>query len=450
MAAVLNYIAEQRADLAAVGRSFSEAHSSSQVLLMTNAEMWDTMALSWAAPGSKPTIEEIADTWNALDLAACVVRLGLPLLPASMFKAMRKSIVTAVRKHAAEHPLLFVDGDAELELEASDNDAAANVPVESLSPPRAAAAARVVPPSPHRRSPRDNLSSRAAAAAAVAAMNAYMPQPRQASANMRAHASAAVAVPRRVASTAAFGAVSAAAAAAPRGLPSLLEQLADEDSDPSSDSSRSSGDEDTADEHNLLSRNAGRASKAEISHHLANAGIPRSFAKGFIRNAQYVADGRSMFQLYTELVASFPGDKQHCVRECLALARVLDALLKGDNRAALEAVCRRLGGVHTAAETGNWAMCERLESQSNTRSFVPESFMRSALKDVTRMAAVKKSVSSSGTGRSAAGAAGYSSSKGGKGRSSDSRPYSRRDNNSDTKGNGAGASYKKKGGSDPK
>ena len=36
-------------------------------------------------------------------------------------------------------------------------------------------------------------------------------------------------------------------------------------------------------------------------------------------------------------------------------------------------------------------MCERLESEAEQRSFVPDAFMRSALRSVTQMQAVKKS-----------------------------------------------------------
>ena len=104
-----------------------------------------------------------------------------------------------------------------------------------------------------------------------------------------------------------------------------------------------------------------------------------------------------MYQLYKEVTAAFQCESSR--RECLALSRILDALLRGDTIAALEHTCRRLGGVHTAAETGNWAMCERLESEAEQRSFVPDAFMRSALQSVTQMQAVKKSVADGATGK---------------------------------------------------
>lgn len=85
----------------------------------------------------------------------------------------------------------------------------------------------------------------------------------------------------------------------------------------------------------------------------------------------------------------------HCRREALAHARTLDALLLAPHdtrgvREALEHICRRLGG--TAATTGSWEMCDRLEAETSTHSFVPDYFMATALKQVTREQAIRKSV----------------------------------------------------------
>jgi len=194
-------------------------------------------------------------------------------------------------------------------------------------------------------------------------------------------------------------------------------------------------------------RSGGRLRKEEIEHQLALAGVQRSFATGFMQNAQFAAAGRSMFQLYTDVTSAFSQDARHSKRECLALARILDALLCKDLAAALEHTCRRLGGVHTAAETGNWAMCDRLETECEQRSFVPDAFMRSALKSVTQMQAVKKSVATFGGGK---GGAGGPSAFSGKGRG-DSRPRSTTkkeySQGGDNKGTGASTSQKKKGGS---
>jgi hypothetical protein len=192
-------------------------------------------------------------------------------------------------------------------------------------------------------------------------------------------------------------------------------------------------------------RHGGRLSRDETERHLAQAGVPRSFATGFLANARFAAGGRSMYQLYKEVTATFPHESSK--RECLALARILDALLSGDKTAALELTCRRLGGVHTAAETGNWLMCERLETEAQQRSFVPDAFMRSALKSVVQTQAVRKSAadgaaSFKGAPTKAASASGRQE------RRSAARP-NKKEFQKDTKEPGAGASHKKKGGSDP-
>jgi hypothetical protein len=441
LASVKDYIAEQLANLK--GSRFSDQHSSSQVLLLTEDEVWDDMAVHWAKPGANPNIEQIVATWEGKDLAGCVVRLGLPLLAPNAAKQMRASVSEAVRAHAKEHPELFADDGADSDGVAPVDGTASGTHTAApmvVSPPRVSAAAgHVAPRSPvtGRRSPRGNLSSRsAAAAAAVAALNVFAPGDTKLNQSSLKHLPSAAAAPRGVARGVA-GVAAAAVSAAPR-----LDLLDAGASDPSSDSDSSSDGEGAAgpsDGLSALLHRGGRMRRKDIDHQLAAAGVPRSFAAGFIANAQFAAGGRSMYQLYTDITASFPGDKQHCVRECIALARILDALLREDYSGALESVCRRLGGVHTAAETGNWAMCERLETESKQRSFVPDHFMRSALKSVTQMQAVKKSVANSGTGKGAAYSTG-----GGKGRGDPRSRPAKKDFNSDNKGSGAAASSKKK------
>jgi hypothetical protein len=182
----------------------------------------------------------------------------------------------------------------------------------------------------------------------------------------------------------------------------------------------------------------GRMRKEDVEHELGRAGCDRrSFAAGFVRNARFAAGGRSMYQLYKEVTASFAYESSR--RECLALSRILDALLRRDLVSALEHTCRRLGGVHTAAETGNWAMCERLETEAEQRSFVPEKYMRSALKSVTQMQAVKRSAVDV--------APGAANNKGGSGPSGRRHGGKRKSTNKDSAGkesNGTGPASQKK------
>jgi len=80
MAAAKDAAAAACAQMAAAAKGpYSSMHSSVQVVLLTDKEMWDTIAVNWCKPGQE-TIRAIVDTWEGRDLAACVFRLGLPVL----------------------------------------------------------------------------------------------------------------------------------------------------------------------------------------------------------------------------------------------------------------------------------------------------------------------------------------------------------------------------------
>ena len=121
------------------------------------------------------------------------------------------------------------------------------------------------------------------------------------------------------------------------------------------------------------------------------AGVSKRMCPGFIKNAKAASGGRSMYDLYKfEVTPRFKDASSHSKQECLALSRIIDAGLRDDMDSVLELACRRLGGVHTGAETGNWDMCETLENEAEQRSFVPAEFMASALKSVCRMQRIKQ------------------------------------------------------------
>ena len=423
---------------------YGKLHSSEQVALLGDAELWDTIAENWCKPG-KETISAIVATWEGRDLAACVSKLGLPVLYAkkNYESHMRRSVVEAVRKYAKEHPELFEaapdagqsDGAG---TEASDDQQEPCTP--SGTPP-----ARDVSAQSHRRSPRAPASSRSLAAMGMAALQG-LPAVTVGS----GHGAPGAAVSSSPSTGKARIRSSRSKGAAAVDV-SLLDAGAGESEEPS-DPSGSDDDDDSdwsphSDSGSSALHRDGRMRREDVEHELARAGVSRSFAKGFVRNAVYAAGGRTMYQLYKEVTAAFAHESSK--RECLALSRVLDALLRGDSAAALEHTCRRLGGVHTAAETGNWAMCERLETEAEQRSFVPDTFMRSALKSVTQMAAVKKSAADGAAGKGAFSKAASASGRGE--RRSPAKPYKKdfqkdRENN---KENGASTSQKKKGGSGP-
>lgn len=440
---------------AAASGPYSKMHSSDQVLLLDESELWDTVAENWCRPGAE-RISDIVDTWEGRDLAACVYKLGLPVLYAKKNYQlhMRRSVVEAVRAYARAHPELFAapEGASDESEQDAEPARAAVLPAPAPPPPALPAPAPPAhaaslpqarsPPQtpPHRRSPRAPASSRSAAAMAMAALQ-QLPA-----------VSAAAARAGPPAGGGRHGAAPPPPARRARAPPDLrlLDAGAGESDEPDEDDT-GDADSDWAPESDPLAaslRRGGRLRGEDVEQQLAQAGVPRAFATGFVANARFAAGGRSMFQLYKEVTATFTGESSR--RECLALARILDALLRGDRSAALEHTCRRLGGVHTAAETGNWAMCERLESESEQRSFVPDAFMRSALRSVTQLQAVKKSAADGAAGKAAWSKAAPASGRGE--RRSSAKPNKRefhRDRDT-PKDSGAGASHKKKGGSDSK
>lgn len=216
-------------------------------------------------------------------------------------------------------------------------------------------------------------------------------------------------------------------ASIPPALPKvdLLRYAAEDDDDPDDPSfsspsgSDGENDRDWAQDSDdaaaaLSARRGGRLRRDEFDSRLAETGVHRrSFAEGFLRNALAAAAGRTLHQLFKELTAQWDASV-HCKREALAHARTLDLVLQLPRKMrgvsdVLEHVCRRLGGVQTAALSGSWDMCDRLESETSVKNFVPDYFMSTALKQVTREQAVRKSAaeslnagkrpSSQGTGR---------------------------------------------------
>ena len=118
---------------------------------------------------------------------------------------------------------------------------------------------------------------------------------------------------------------------------------------------------------------------------------------------------RPFSSLWKEL--SVDWSSVHSAKECVHIARVLDAMIAEDLELALELLCRRLGAVDMGARTGNWALCEELErgSASSSQSFLPRHTIASALKTVNAFSAAKNGGTSSSSSFT------KSSSSGGKG-----------------------------------
>ena len=123
-----------------------------------------------------------------------------------------------------------------------------------------------------------------------------------------------------------------------------------------------------------------------------------SFARGFIKRVRMASGGGSFYHHYnTEITPRFEKKDKHASRECQSIARVIDALLMPDPdiRAAMNILCRRLGGVQLAAETGNWSLCDHLESESHQTTYIPSKYLAAALKHENRISAINKSKSES-------------------------------------------------------
>lgn len=137
---------------------------------------------------------------------------------------------------------------------------------------------------------------------------------------------------------------------------------------------------------------SGRLRRSELASRMAGMGLDDRLWPEFVEAAQRRSGGRSLLELYKfDMLPHFPSTASaHSKAECLSLARIIDAALASDLDAVLEQACRRLGGLQTAVDTGNWMMCERLEAAMDARSFVPARFLSSALKSVSREQAIRK------------------------------------------------------------
>jgi hypothetical protein len=418
---------------------FDQLHSSEQIVLLDADELWTTIASQWCRPGEEQ-IEEFAATWGGDDLAAIVFHLGLPVKPRNgrhdyWERSMRQQVVDAALEYANDHPDLFGPDEAaampddaaspdEAEEKASFRPEAAPRPSRlrvrdsEVTPPKAPqrrpATAAAASPQRGRRSPRGTAASRSADAmralgelplvgSALARAEKISPEPardkREQKAQLRSSSSSVSQRspnPPRLSARRSRGRLLELGGGDGDSLSSSSSTPEDSEDDDASDADWAQEDEDAAVA--ASARRGGRLLRDEFDTRLAETGVHRhSFAKGFLRNALREAAGRTLYQLYKDATAQWEGVSMHCKREALAHARTLDALLQAPRdsrgvREALEHVCRRLGGVHTAATTGSWEMCDRLEAETSTHSFVPDYFMATALKQVSREQAIRKSV----------------------------------------------------------
>ena len=144
---------------------------------------------------------------------------------------------------------------------------------------------------------------------------------------------------------------------------------------------------------------------------MADAGFRKAFAKAYIKEALRGKGTNSLLTVFKQ-EAHFSSTRNR--NEALLLANAIDQLQLGNVRTALELLCRRLAGVHIADSTDNWNICDAIEMRSDKRTFMPEDFLRRALKTSAQIEAAHRSAHSSANFRPASA----SSSSGGGARAS--------------------------------
>ena len=374
------------------------------LLLHTREEMLRSMTQSYAQPGNDVLHGEM-DKLRSGDIKALCARLGLPVLGKAKHhtRDMRASIEAAVREYSFEHASAF-DVDSQSESSDSGQDtprAGARSPARRLSRPAPirAAAAAVASSAPV------NTSRRSAAAAvnllqSLPAVNSrVIAQPPPVQSPPRIQRRRTAPVPDTAAAPggpAPSPAQQPPAVVAYPGL-SLLRHAAASDSDGDGDDldeDMSDGDGDGFDGGPAPSASArlgGALRPQQLDRAMSRNGAGSGFARGFLHTALDAANGASLQHLFEfSRRDDFKTATEHTRRECIVLARILDAGLRGDLAAVMEIASRRLGGVHTAAVTGSWEMCDRLEYESDRRTFVPAAYLASALKSVAREHAIRK------------------------------------------------------------
>jgi hypothetical protein len=145
-----------------------------------------------------------------------------------------------------------------------------------------------------------------------------------------------------------------------------------------------------------------------VDNAMESAGAARPVASKMLRNI--LARGPSVHHV-TRYDTTFKSERNR--RECLALSKILDALLAGDIRLAKELAARRYSGVHLSDLSGDWNYCDVLEEVVDKQSYLSEDILQRVVKGVMRVEALDKSsthVKSSSNARKRLGGVSSSSS----------------------------------------
>ncbi len=182
--------------------------------------------------------------------------------------------------------------------------------------------------------------------------------------------------------------------------------------DSADDASDDAADFDPRDPVGLLRQAArsgtARLRRGDLADDMESCGRPDYMAKEYIMNVLRSSGGTSVLRVFRDDV-SFASERNR--RECLALARIVDAALHGDVKQVLELAVRRLAGVHTAdSSNGNWSACDAIEQVMSRQSFLPTHVLQRTLKTVVQMNALQQKHSDLGpTGKGKQSQAGRAS-----------------------------------------
>lgn len=388
---------------AAVIPAWEELSAVEQVLALTDEELQETIVRCWIRP---QLLSSMVESWSMSDCRRVGIRLNM--MPSSSVAQYRRSIRRVMMSWAEDHPTWLDDTDVEEERVVDDlrtrrgrarstitpsvsNDTRR---MESSSPP--VNVAGVLPP-PSARNPPVNLNDQAALTALLhlPAVNAGSASPRRVafqstSAPMVSAATVTTtsrSVPVAAASSSSSSTTAAAAAVA---APRVLSYDPDYDTD-------------SEDEELGLELGVGipstRARRFETAVNMEALGISAPFAAPYLDNVLRGQATDSVLRVFKALEFNHTRNRS----ELLALAKVVDFARKGDTTMVIEWACRRMAGVHTADQSGNWRVSDVFEMNTAAQSYVPSSFLQMALKQVARTAAISKTHHSSDKTRQGSG-----------------------------------------------
>ena len=336
-----------------------------QIMLLEDGEVLDTMVASWYAKGE---YKEIVESWGGDVLRKVGNKLGFKFTRSTTCAKMRSTIKAAIEKHASEHA-----SESRMDTDSDDEGTKSKKAVEFS----------------HRRLTR----SQAAPTVKPVSVSHAVSESNVPSANVLSELAR---LPKETVSPFRRKGGSKSSRRGASGEEDSNSDISGDESD--TDSTFSSDDEIDPSTPNSA------ASTYTSTHHRTRAvqdemetnGLARPMAKEFIRNViSQAGSGGSVYKVYKYDVVF---KKERNMRECLALAKIVDAIIHKQWDNVRELVCRRLAGVHASDTSDNWAMCDAFELVMDKQSFVPDAFMQRAIKSVMRMQALSNATAASKKG----------------------------------------------------